>query len=44
MSWFCAHIFFADDTNLFYKGNKMKCLVKIIDGELEKYITMVKNK
>ena len=26
---------FADDTNLFYKGNKMENLVKIINGELE---------
>ena len=26
---------FADDTNLFYKGNKMEYLVKIINGELE---------
>ena len=28
-------ILFADDTNLFYKGNKMEDLVKIINGELE---------
>ena len=28
-------ILFADDTNLFYKGNKMEDLVKIIPGELE---------
>ena len=28
-------ISFADDTNLFYKGNKMEDLVKIINGELE---------
>ena len=26
---------FADDTNLFYKGDKMEDLVKIINGELE---------
>ena len=28
-------ILFAYDTNLFYKGNKMEDLVKIINGELE---------
>ena len=28
-------ILFADDTNLFYKDNKMEDLVKIINGELE---------
>ena len=28
-------ILFADDTNLFYKGNKMEDLVKTINGELE---------
>ena len=28
-------VLFADDTNLFDKGNKMENLVKIINGELE---------
>ena len=34
----------ADDTNIFYKGNKMEDLVKIINGELENISVWLKNK
>ena len=34
MSWLCAQLF-ADDSKLFYKGNKMEDLVKNFNGELE---------
>ena len=37
-------ILFADDTNLFYKGNKMEDLGKIINDELENISLWLKNK